>query len=48
MNKFFQNEIASGDFLASCNAKVTETITQGIVQLTDVVKIIIETFAITW
>ncbi len=36
MNKFFQNEIASEDFLASCNAKVTETITQGIVQLTDV------------
>ncbi len=36
MNKFFQRKIASEDFLTSCNTNVTEAITQGIVQLTDV------------
>ena len=36
MNEFFQNEISSENFLASCDTKVTETITQGILQLTDV------------
>lgn len=36
MNKFFQNEISSENFLAGCDAKVTETITQGILKLTGV------------